>query len=1114
MKRKIYLFWGNDDKYEVASDATVSFEYSETLDSASIVLPNVSSARTIVYNAKPYDEVYVKIVLEDGTEEFGEHFLIDSVDAAQVSFSGTAYFDVTLQLMSETKYLEKIQLPNVSVTHSQVNGAKTLYDAISYFVNTYSPEYTGTSGRTSLLSMDSSADWSRFKSAKCSDVMMSKPTLRQCLTTLFTQVGCIPVVKNRKLTYLDLSAPKTRFMIDRKAPGGSVRRSVSSDSWVNTLVAESSQSVDKESTCVVESLCFRDRSNVLLKQTDNLKLETRYPIYEVKKLVLNSYVKGKINFNQSYLDGGGGLMSSLGPGIAKVDNTGTGGPGAYAINMVIARNSAGVLKLKVTPCTSALYRIYAYCNLKIHQVLATVNDDNSLTIKKTMDNNIIDSSVVFAGVKQSETTTWSPIYFDTFDESDYTGKEITLVTYSIYNGTIGYGTEQSEKWVPSDRNPNVAFVTDSYTGADNHGQYMGYFSFHPWTSAQAWGGDIVPLTFYREDTAGRGFYSRCDITPLCVESSKRAQLEVDFVKMPEWSTIKEMSKYLYATVGYTIGETSIEGFSATYTQLEKTYGFWDTTKTYIENIMDSVGAAKEGISRFYGSIFPQDYWAYLFGNPSIGNPFFTEKHNNFSVLFFDIEYVPLIQGKTAYDKEDVALPLEQLDSAESGVSDMDSVTTLEEQKADRLGNPVWAVHARVDSYADLPALNSQWDGKVAFKRTLKFGANAIDAEYVLSEDYVIANYFTSIMTKYRAYEYVDYSQSVERRELVKAYIRLSPSDSGNAKNIWTGKAKFPTSQGTARTLINSLEGYQDASTRLTGGGYLPPNAGYATECELSAVTTGNKCVLTIKEFDNISDGPYVDGTYLTINGDYYDDPIGGVPQRWYESRDYANTAIPNIIIHGEEKQIRPTEWGEDADAYVSQYVRKVQQWPRYYFYGDAKYPTTYDYDVYWLVTFPFDEKDMSELLSLSIQFEACWCPGKGGLFSDKSKGRFSKWLFRFSSAISGYPSEGAYLAYRPMAVGEAWLDKKKATPDDAIKIDPFLTWVSVTSTYSVHAAALQDNANSPIEILLIDGDDAYPLAWFAKRALSSSSVYMTCVPAKSDKTLGESIAYSLLYETA
>lgn len=213
MRRKIYLYWGNDEKYEVASDATVTEEFSETLDSAAVVLPNVKSTSGIVYGAKPYDEVYLSIASADETEEYGAWMLIDSVDSTQTSFSGTTYFDVTLQLMSETKYLEKKQLPNVSVTHSLITGQKTLYEAIKYYLEAYPIEYTGEKNRKSLITLDTTADWTIFKNARCSDVMMSKPTLRQCLTTLMSQVGCIPVVKHRELSYLNLGASHRRLSL-------------------------------------------------------------------------------------------------------------------------------------------------------------------------------------------------------------------------------------------------------------------------------------------------------------------------------------------------------------------------------------------------------------------------------------------------------------------------------------------------------------------------------------------------------------------------------------------------------------------------------------------------------------------------------------------------------------------------------------------------------------------------------------------------------------------------------------------------------------------------------------------------------------------------------------
>ena len=1085
MKRKIYLYWGNDEKYEVGPDAVVAEEFSETLNSASVLLPSVKSGRGIVLGGKPYDEVYLSVELDDGTEEYSEWFLIDSIDSVQVSYTGDEnYFDVTLELMSETKYLEKKQLPNVSVTHSLSKGQKTLYEAISYYLETYSQEYTGEGSRKALISLDGGANWNMFKSAKCADVMMSKPTLRQCLTTLMSQVGCIPVVRHRKLSYLNLGAKRGFFLPPSE---GSVRRSASSDSWVNSLITESSQCVDKDSECVVESLCFRDKDGVLLRQTQNLKLETRYPIYSVKKLTMNAYVKGTANFN--VLRGGAGIFSGIG-------GLGTNSVPASLHGALIVVYSGS--KLQIIPwCQETTGVLSASGTRRFHQVLASVNEDGSLSQKKTLDNS---AAVSFSNAKQSDPSTWSAVSADTFPDSDYSGNEVTLISMR-FDGAI---TVNGVAWEPQEINPNFGFLTDSAAGTSaTHDSYKNYFSAFDYNQG-AWEGQKCPVGYYKKSPAGQeyGFYTSQDITPLCVEASKRAQLDADFLSMPAWGSIEEMSKYVYATVGYSIGGSEISGFSSTYTQSK---GWWDETKTYIENIVDSTGMSRQGVNAFYGGAIPQEYLVYMFDNQQIANPFFNERHNMFSVMFFDVEYVPLIQAKAAYEKEDAPLALEQLDSAESGVSDMDSVSALEEQKADRLGNPVWSMHIRVPRLQGLPSLNSAWGDRVAFKRTLKLGANAIDAEYTFSKDYVLRNYFTSITTKYRAYEYVDYSQSIERKELVKAYIRLCPKDGGNAKNVFPASQTFALAQN-ARGFINSLEGRQNASKRLTGAGYYLGK--YDVENELSAVCTGSKCVLTAKEYDNVSDGPYVDGTYLKSDGDYYSDPLGGIPQRWYESR---GAEVPRIIFHTTGKKLRPEAWGSDADAYVSEHVRDVQKYPRYYYEGN--FVTNDDYDDYFFMELPFAEKDASELLSASLQVEACWCAESGSAFNDKTSAKFSKWLYRMSSLLGGYPSEKAHLGFRATTSGQFWNPGKKSSAGFS-EIDSLLIWGVVEDKpgYEVNAQALAQNAETDIEVAVVDGDDAYPLAWFKKGALRAS-LLMTCVPGKSDKTLAESAGKSVLYET-
>lgn len=1128
MRRKIYLYWKNEQCYEVVSDATVTEEFSETLDSASVVLPSLLATDGIVFGAKPYDEVYLS-VMYDGVEEYGSRFLIDSIDSTQVSYTGEGRFDVTLQLMSETKQLEKIQLPNKAFTHSKIKGAKTLYEAADYLIDTYSPRYVGENEIMPLLEIDPNADWTRFKSTPCADVVMSKPTLRQALTTLFAQIGCIPVVKDRKITYLDLGQERTDFKFGGQGPElvASVRMGMSSDSWVNSLVSESSQSVDYDSSCIIEHMCFRDRENVLLKQTDNLKLEMRYPIYEVKKLVANAYVRlsgESPTFNRRIIwwyQGAVGYAGVL---------SGIGGFGSYFTPPYTEKKQPnGGLKVSFTTSYSySALRVAPWGLLKDTTITASGTMHFSVTLAKvdattgrlTAIKKLVKSvEVSYSSVKPSGT--WTAKIVQLFPSSDYTGNEVTMATFS-FDGELYI---DGELWTPGVFNPNFGFATDSFSKTQvTYNVYPSRFDFGEVSSSTHIGPDALnpgwfnALPFDYNSSKEYAWRSSADITPLCVESSKRAQLEVDFLKMPAWSSIEEMSKYLYATVGYSIGGTSIEGFSATYTQ---SHGFWDTTKTYIENIIDAVDIKMEGLNHFFGDIIPQEMWGTFYSTAglkaSLYNPFFDSNANNFSLLSFDVEYIPLIQSKTSYEKADVPLLIEQLDSAESGVSSVDAVSASETEKVERLGNPAWTVHARKETFDSLPALNSSWNGRVAFKRVLKFGANAIDAEYALAESYVLKNYFTSIVTKYRAFEYVDYTQSVERRELMRGYIRISKTLS-NENNVWGGSSNgnITDSDDMARMLMGALEGYCDSSRRLIGAGYWDK---FVTECELSAICAGPSVVFTMKEYDNASDGPFVDGTYLTIDGDYSSNPIGGIPQQWYESR---GDEVPKIELHSQNLTIKGMEWSEDPSAFLSEAVGLVQKYPR--FPADE-----YGHD--WLssyfLQFPFERKDIAELMSYSLQVTACWATSDA--FEDKSKARFSKWLFHFSPLLGGYPSETAVLVAKASSdTSMTWTGAKRAwdaQTDKFTSLEYFWKHSTATKYAEVNALVQGLDRLSAVEVCILDADagEVYPLAWFAKNVFSmvkgqdgseaeARRVYLSLVPSKTDKTLKISDEHSLLYE--
>ena len=139
MIHKAYLHCLDGRVYELTPDLTISEEYSETLDSAVVNIPRVRKGDPIIDGLNPYSDVCLQIKDEDGNEEYSSHFLVDSIDAQQVSYTDEAWFSVSISLMSQTKWLEKAQLPNVSMTHSLTEPRKSVKQWLDILVERYSP---------------------------------------------------------------------------------------------------------------------------------------------------------------------------------------------------------------------------------------------------------------------------------------------------------------------------------------------------------------------------------------------------------------------------------------------------------------------------------------------------------------------------------------------------------------------------------------------------------------------------------------------------------------------------------------------------------------------------------------------------------------------------------------------------------------------------------------------------------------------------------------------------------------------------------------------------------------------------------------------------------------
>ena len=123
-------------------------------------------------------------------------------------------------------------------------------------------------------------------------------------------------------------------------------------------------------------------------------------------------------------------------------------------------------------------------------------------------------------------------------------------------------------------------------------------------------------------------------------------------------------------------------------------------------------------------------------------------------------------------KEETPIEYTQLDGTANGLTDFDRFSRNLQEKVDRLGNEVMSINQTTDEATSLQNLNSDYDDHICFKRTIAIANNYVQATYALSKDYVIKNYFTSITTKYRVYEHVDYSQSTLRKEHKNVFVTI------------------------------------------------------------------------------------------------------------------------------------------------------------------------------------------------------------------------------------------------------------------------------------------------------------------------------------------------------
>lgn len=320
---------------KIAQGATFSEEYNETLDSGSIRICHISQ----IDNLRPYDDVYIYEsgydydeyvqywrkggALHNGDKDengnpydvtnpnakripFYRHLLVNQYTEEVVNLD-KGIFSYSIELFSETKGLEMVQVPNCSVTQPLNFNLKTdIYTYLCRFVDRYSPKYktvdrSSTSNRkkwTYAKKYSVSPELKEiFSGAYSQDFTLSNPTLRDVLSTLMITKDMIPYVKDNVIYAKAISERTGTYDIETQKNQGKINLVVgqmSSTDYCDGVRRQYSDALSQDGTCTfIEYMGFRNKDNALMT-LENMRLETTHKIYKIKKVHMCYYKKAQV----------------------------------------------------------------------------------------------------------------------------------------------------------------------------------------------------------------------------------------------------------------------------------------------------------------------------------------------------------------------------------------------------------------------------------------------------------------------------------------------------------------------------------------------------------------------------------------------------------------------------------------------------------------------------------------------------------------------------------------------------------------------------------------------------------------------------------------------------
>ena len=716
---KCYIENYGDTAFNCVVGGTYKDNLNESLDSFSIVITQLTT-KLELEPIKQHIRIDFSDTILENADEINTLFVIDNYTETFFNKNNTIYYEYNINLCSQTKILEFIQLPNRVILHSLIDGHKKLYQVIQEMCELYLPKAKKTTDGLTwtydyIFNLPDLSQDSKFD-IDCPDLSFNEPSLREVLNTLYSVVGCIPFVREYEFGYIDLRLTPTPFTTPT---GETIKkiRSLSSDSFATTLKNPLSRVLDENQVVRNETIGFRDDNNVFLKHSENLVLTTDYPIESVKELSVNAYKYATIPF---------------------------------------ANENVG------------------YCEwVKVGDSKFT----NRVILHLT-DLNVIESiEFYFAGIDQNKTNDANKTQC-----YSYPVKFISLISYPSFDRygtfcTCDFTTPDSFSFI-------VIRYIRTIGGIQTHCVSSSLFDYTGGGLIierffGAYKVDLTPMVLEHQErlATDKGTVpsdipvpifgtNTIDFTPLrssyyeTLEYTYQSNEIIGFSNTWEWLSIfldlkanllDQITKWVVVDA-YSFSLTPTEK-AEVLSEVLQAFKLNEITDSYTVPIVNETGVRMNALpTSFFGGLVP--YTQYT----------------------FDIRYVPFNDLVASHTKEISDIPIEytKVDKQEASIIMFDDFSEREQEKINRIGNPIAKmVQPQVKDFANINPLNSISDGDIVFTREIAFFSSFCEVNYTATKNYVLKNYFTALQNKYRAYEYSSANSALERNELIKTFVEVS-----------------------------------------------------------------------------------------------------------------------------------------------------------------------------------------------------------------------------------------------------------------------------------------------------------------------------------------------------